>query len=308
MATLQQIRERERRPLPDGRTGRQTSAQTAQALKDKIRSRQTTPKPLSAIVNNGKNSERKPLCQRCNDFGWVPIGEWHPEYANWVAVSMARYGHVELQNVECPDCVKQRRIDYINHLQEISGLSVTHRMLTLDMIGIERRPRTKAMIDMARLFVGNPYGFVTFHGPYGNGKSTALMAIVNACVAKGISAVYITFGDLVGYARAAFSTQNDSDWDRIRRLAQVPVLCIDEMSPDQVKETDYVRMIQAQIINARYVSGEAGQTGTVVAGNFTLFNETDLPTVSDWIATRLKQGVTVWNNDPDFRPQLGERR
>jgi hypothetical protein len=84
--------------------------------------------------------------------------------------------------------------------------------------------------------------------------------------------------------------------------------CIDEMSPDQVKETDYVRMIQAQIINARYVSGEAGETGTVIAGNFTLFHEADLPTVPDWIATRLKQGVTVWNNDPDFRPQLGDRR
>lgn len=308
MATLEQIREREKRPLPAGRTGGQTSAQTAQALKDKMRNRQPTPMPLSAIVNSGKNSEKKPTCQRCNDFGWVPIGEWHPEYANHVALSMERYGHVVSSNVPCPDCVAQRKIDHLNRLQEISGLSPTHRMLTLDMIQTDKRPRTQAMISMARMFVKNPYGFVTFHGPYGNGKSTALMAIVNACVAKGISAVYITFGDLVGYARAAFTTQSDSDWGRIHRLAQVPVLCIDEMSPDQIKETDYVRMIQAQIINARYVSGEAGQTGTIVAGNFTLFGEADLPTVPDWIATRLKQGVTVWNNDPDFRPQLGERK
>jgi hypothetical protein len=120
--------------------------------------------------------------------------------------------------------------------------------------------------------------------------------------------VYIKFGDLVGYARAAFKSENESDWERINTLARVPVLCIDEMSPDQVKETDYVRMIQAQIINARYTSGEAGLTGTVIAGNFALYGEGDLPSVPEWIATRLKQGVTVWNDDKDYRPRLGERK
>lgn len=270
-------------------------------------------------MNAGNVSAEKPKCQRCNNFGYVKVGDWHPRYQFFVDELMSVYKSVaveipgfisaNLPLVECPECMEQRRIDWLNRLQEISGLSPTHRLLTLDAIEVSAKtPRTKVMVEMARAFIANPYGYLTFHGPYGNGKSTALMSIVNACVAKGIAAVYITFGDLVGYARAAFSTQNESDWDRIGRLARVPVLCIDEMSPDQVKETDYVRMIQAQIINARYVSGEAGETGTVIAGNFTLYHEADLPTVPDWIATRLKQGVTVWNNDPDFRPQLGDRR
>lgn len=306
MATLDQIREREKVRLPDGRKGMQPIAQAAQEALGI--SQPTTRKPLRDIVSSGNNSAEKPKCQRCNDFGHVPNGEWNEGYQALAEVSMRLYGHVVVQYVPCPDCIAQRRVDWLNHLQEISGLSPTHRLLTLDMIAVEKRPRTQAMVEMARAFIENPYGFVTFHGPYGNGKSTALMAIVNACVAKGVPAIYITFGDLIGYAKEAFTTENDSDWDRIRRLARVPVLCIDEMSPDQIKETEYVRMIQSQIINARYVSGEAGQTGTVVAGNFTLFREADLPTVPDWIATRLKQGVTVWNNDPDFRPQLGERR
>lgn len=164
------------------------------------------------------------------------------------------------------------------------------------------------MVDQARLFAKEPVGFMTFHGPYGNGKSTVLMAVANACIARGIPSVYIRFSDLVGYARAAFHTQNDSDWERIQRLARVAVLCIDEMSPDQIKETDYVRMIQADVINARYISGEAGETGTLVAGNFSLFRElSTLPTLPDWIASRIKQGITIWNDDPDFRPQLGVR-
>ncbi len=232
----------------------------------------------------------------------------HPLYVDWVAENMRMYGVVYPNYIDCPDCVQRRKIEYLARLQEISGLSPTHRLLTLDMIEVgEKRPRTTIMVGMARVFIANPYGFLTFYGPYGNGKSTALMSIINACVSRGLPAVYITFGDLVGYARAAFSSQGESDWNRIRRLAEVQVLCIDEMSPDQVKETDYVRMIQSQIINARYVSGEAGNTGTVIAGNFTMFDEGDLPTVPEWIATRLKQGVTVWNDDSDFRPQLGRR-
>lgn len=247
-------------------------------------------------------------CQRCDGFGHVQIDESHSRWSEWVNSSWAKAGY-DAPLVECPECIKQRRAKYLALLQEISGLTPTHRLLNLDMIQTERRPRTAKMVGMARLFLDNPYGFLTFCGPYGNAKSTTLMAVVNACVAKGIPAVYIKFADLIGYARAAFNSDGESDWERVHRLAQVQVLCIDEMSPAQVKETDYVRMIQASIIDARYTSGEAGLTGTLIAGNFSLFGEdTSLPGLPDWIATRLKQGVVVWNDDPDFRPQLGDRR
>lgn len=236
------------------------------------------------------------------------MDESHPLWSEWLNSSWALKGY-DAPLVPCPECLKQRRANYLAYLQEISGLTPTHRLLTLDMIQTERRPRTLKMIEMARAFLGNPYGFLTLCGPYGNGKSTALMAVVNACVTNGIPAVYIKFADLIGYARAAFNSDGESDWERVHRLAQVQVLCIDEMSPDQVKETDYVRMIQASIIDARYTSGEAGLTGTVIAGNFSLYGENmSLPGLPDWIATRLKQGVVVWNDDPDFRPQLGDRR
>jgi DNA replication protein DnaC len=67
-------------------------------------------------------------------------------------------------------------------MQEVSGLSDAHRLLTLDMIDVgAKHPRTAVMVKVARMFISNPFGFVSFHGPYGNGKTTALMAIVNAC-------------------------------------------------------------------------------------------------------------------------------
>lgn len=310
MATLDQIRKASQPPpviRPDGLAASQKTA--AQAMMDLSLSQQMTRKPLRDIVSDGRASDNEPKCPRCRDMSWVEIFPEHPDYAAWVESTTRLYGYATVGMVPCPECVQRRHVEYLSHLQEISGLSPTHRLLTLDMIETgPKRPRTTVMVGMARMFLLNPYGFLTFHGPYGNGKTTALMAIVNACVEKGIPAIYITFGDLIGYARAAFATQGESDWERIRRLADVQVLCIDEMSPDQVKETDYVRMIQSQVVNARYVSGEAGNSGTVIAGNFTLFDEDDLPTVPDWIATRLKQGVTVWNDDADYRPQLGERK
>lgn len=307
MATLQQIRDNQpRKKLPDGRKGKQA---ILEVLEDTFQPQPTTRKPLRDIVNSGQNSESKQKCPRCNDFGWVPIDESHSQWAEWTG-SIWQLNGYPAPLVECSECIKQRRAKYLALLQEISGLTPAHRLLTLDMIQTgERRPRTTAMVQMARAFLDNPYGFVTFCGPYGNGKSTTLMAIVNACVAQAIPAVYIKFSDLIGYARAAFKGDGESDWERVHRLAQVQVLCIDEMSPDQIKETEYVKMIQSLIIDARYTSGEAGMTGTVVAGNFSLFGEnSDLPGVPDWIATRLKQGVVVWNDDQDFRPQLGERR
>ena len=209
----------------------------------------------------------------------------------------------------CPECRNRQWQERIQKLQEISGLSKTHQLLTLNDIDLNTKtPRSKVVVEQARQFIQDPSSFMTVYGPYGNGKTTMLMSVVNECIARGVPSVYITFADMIGYARAAFSTQNESDWDRINQLASVPVLCIDEMSPDQIKETEYVRMIQSKIINARYIDSEAGVSGTIVAGNFCLFNESsNLPTLPDWISSRLKQGVMIWNDDPDFRPQLGRR-
>lgn len=180
-----------------------------------------------------------------------------------------------------------------------SGLNPRERKITFADIETVDRPGAKRMMIAAQDFIKHGWrGFLAIHGGYGNGKSTLLKALVNACLATGGEARYITMTEVMIYAREAFESQKagDSDYGRIAQLAQVPVLVIDEL--DKARVTDYAREVQTHLFDVRYRNADS--LGTVVAWNGA-FGTIDLP----WVLSRLSEYVVVENLDADMRPLIG---
>lgn len=180
----------------------------------------------------------------------------------------------------------------------MSGLKDHERTITLKGLDISNhRPGTFKMVGAALIFIQHPHGFLSIHGNYGNGKTTTLMAIVNAVIETGTEARYLTAADLLAYMRATFNAETkETDYDRLHSLAKVPVLCIDEM--DKLRDTPYSREIQQELINLRY--RDAGILGTVLAWNGGI---NDLPFPA--IVSRAQEFTVVYNTDKDLRPLLG---
>lgn len=161
---------------------------------------------------------------------------------------------------------------------------------------IDNRPGTVGMMQAAKTFIGDPRGFLTIHGSFGTGKSTALKSIVAECVKFGIEAHYTTLSEIMAYAREAFRDPNDTDYGRITRLARIQVLAIDEV--DKARLTEYAREIQTHFFDVRYRN--AGILGTVLAWNGS-FEALDMP----WVRSRLTEYPIISNNDADARPMIG---
>lgn len=195
------------------------------------------------------------------------------------------------QLIPCPTC-NQHTID------SLSGLSERERAINIANISTNGRPNTKAMKAAALEFINRPTGFLSFHGKYGNGKTTIIMAIVNALITKGINVRYLTASDLLAYMRDTFNSETkETDYDRVHELARIQVLCIDEM--DKLRDTEYSREIQQELINLRY--RDASVLGTILAWNGGR-DAISMPAV----VSRLSEFVVVENLDSDMRVSIGD--
>lgn len=217
----------------------------------------------------------------------------------------------------CPECNGQQYFHYdvpVEHpyfgrafpcpvcnqatLDSLCGLKAHERGISLDHIRTEGRHGTQKAVWAAQLFIEKPVGFFSIHGNFGNGKTTILMAIVNALIAKGIEARYITAASLLAHLRETFNEETkESDYDRLHQLARVPVLVIDEM--DKLRDTPYSRELQQELVNYRY--RDAGVLGTVLAWNGGLDG---LPFPA--IVSRACEFTVIHNTDSDMRRIIGD--
>lgn len=222
----------------------------------------------------------RPKCAKCNDIGFVSVDK--PDGSGSYLVPC--------------DC---RVSEHIAHLQTMCGLTGVELRASLNDIDYRPRSDTEIMINTAQRFINHPTGMFTMYGTCGNAKTVVEQAIVNACIARNIGAIYTTLYDLIGYVREAYQPDAiDSAWARMRRLQNVPVLCIDEF--DKVKPTEWVREFETQLIDTRYRRGIAGELGTVLAMNG------DIEDLPDHLLSRLRDGrnVIIRNMDRDMRPLM----
>lgn len=219
-----------------------------------------------------------PACDHCS-------GQKYVRYD--VPVNDLRFGRI----YPCPKCNRDGII-------LASGLNPEERKISLKTLITTGRPGAAAMVKAANQFiVGNFLGFLSIYGDLGNGKTTTMKAIVNACIERGIEARYMTMTEVMAYAREAFESQQagDTDYGRIGRLATTRVLCIDEL--DKARITEYAREVQTHLFDVRY--RRAHELGTVVAWNG------DTSTIPlPWVMSRLSEFPMIENNDRDIRPAL----
>jgi len=200
-----------------------------------------------------------------------------------------RFGRI----IPCQKC-NQRAVTINSGLQEHERNITIANLIT---IGREDAQRMKAA-TMA--FISNPFGFLSFYGSYGNGKTIALMAIVNACLDQGIEARYLTAHQLMDYLYDAFDKKvMETDRGRIERLAKIPVLVIDEF--DKARDTPYAADMQQHLIDERYRNKST--LGTVFAWNG------DFSTIP-WgaVVSRMREFPAIENRDSDMRPAIGKAK
>ena len=172
--------------------------------------------------------------------------------------------------------------------------------IRMNQIRTAGRPATATMVAVAQQFIRKPAGFLSIHGGNGNGKTTVVMAIVNEIIANGTEAQYTTASAIAANLRETFKDgSKENDYDRLREMASIPVLVIDEF--EKLRDTPYSREIQQELINQRYRHRDS--LGTVVVWN----GELDaLPWPA--VRSRITEGIVVHNSDSDLRPLLGDKK
>ena len=248
------------------------------AAKQQQINRQNIPTPTAPQPSAFANAKPSAACPKCNGQRYlrydVPLG--HPAFGRLVP---------------CPIC----NADQVTYN---SGLNPIERKIVFADIDTQGRPGATKMLAASAEFMQTKSGFLTFHGGYGNGKSTTMKALVNACLTEGIEARYITMNEVMVYAREAFDSAKagDTDYGRIATLAKIRVLVIDEC--EKARVTDYAREVQTHLFDVRYRNADT--LGTVVAWNGD-FKSLELP----WVRSRLSEFVVVENKDADMRPLIG---
>lgn len=159
------------------------------------------------------------------------------------------------------------------------------------------------MIGEVKRFAAQPYGMLTLWGSWGNGKSLALMGLVNHF--NGLqpgSACYMTFEELMNVVRKGFKDGAEFDAEaRALRLRQIKYLAIDEF--DKANLTRFGETFRSEFFDYRYRDAKNGYSHTVLAMNCDI---ADLP---GHIYDRIHYGVrsplgfrVVRNKDESARP------
>lgn len=212
------------------------------------------------------------------------------------------------------DEIRQRELA---RLSQVSGLLPEELALRLDDVAVDPRDEaaaktlpveelierqdTAAMLELARRFVEQPWGFLTLHGAYGNAKTMILQAVVNEFrERRGLTGAYVKLRDLLNYVRAGYAPDAQEDARaRYERLKAVPVLAIDEL--DAAKMTDFAYEFRAAFLDDRYRLAVARRAHTLFAMNG------DPAGLPGDLYDRMRDGrfVIFRNRDASMRPVMG---
>ena len=231
--------------------------------------------------------------------------------------------------VRCSNEVHQER--YVLRLAQLSGLDKSDLTIRLDQFRevhysevdkgkrdrdgspITRQVSNRAMLESARAFVRDPYGFIYLWGGPGNAKTDVLIAIVNEINARAgsVTAVYIKFSKLVEYMREAYieNERRKSNPDapasysqRFNEVKAVKVLCIDEFDFDgeKLRETAFAKEFRFDFLDDRYHQATREATATVFASN------SPAESLPEAIYDRIRDGrfQIIHNTAPSSRPTM----
>ena len=168
----------------------------------------------------------------------------------------------------------------------------------------DRGESSRKMLEIGKDFIDNPVGFISVFGgkkpdgtgsANGNGKTTWSQALVNECLVKGVSALYVTASDLMEYINGGIES-NDID-KRMGIISRADVLVIDELT--QVRWSEWVEDKLTSVIDRRYKA--ASSRGTIL-----IMDESPKDKLHRRIVSRMREGIVIKNSDADMRPSFGQ--
>lgn len=192
-------------------------------------------------------------------------------------------------------------------LQDICHLTEREKLYRLDSIVTKNRSGTTVMVNACREMLAGQASMLTVWGTSGNGKSVALIAMVNEFLDRGIPAMYVPSYDLLNWLQDAFHANGDvkseSMYARLERVKSICMLAVDEFQG--IKVTDWRLEQLRNIVDRRWRDGVDGRSFSIFAMN------EDPASLEARIWSRLRDGSNalsgkpvIENNDVDMRPLL----
>lgn len=214
------------------------------------------------VICHNARVQEKPYpheCHFCHDAGWLRRDD--------LKVGEKGFGKL----VEC-ECQHARRIVATREsLSDISSMIPSEQFVRLVDLVLEGNPGTTEMYRALQDILDLQLNFLTVWGGTGNGKTRGMQALVNESIDAGNEAIYITAYDLIGHIREAFNEtpgeiRSASAYERIHRMEDVQVLCIDELDK-LFPLTPWEHRQFTELIDVRYRNAVEGGQATVLAMN-----------------------------------------
>ena len=139
--------------------------------------------------------------------------------------------------IPCRCSIGGLKKEKLSQLQQFSNLGALSR-LTFDNLTPTGRyddPSLKQNFtrayEAAKVFAGEPKGWIVLVGPNGCGKTHLACAIANYRLSLGKPAFYIGAADLLDHLRSAFSPSSEIAYDELfERVKNTPLLILDDLN------------------------------------------------------------------------------
>lgn len=189
------------------------------------------------------NPERKD-CALCHGVGfrYPELPEEHPDYG---------------RAVPCTCTLAELDEQRLSRLQRYSNLGP---LLDLTFENLSPRGQSGLQADQSQFsrafenataYAANPQGWFVLIGSSGSGKTHMAAAIANACLARGVAALFVVVPDLLDHLRAAFNPQSgDSYSDLFDQVRNAPLLVLDDLGSQS--STAWAQEKLFQLMNHRY--------------------------------------------------------
>lgn len=241
----------------------------------------TQPTSQNASQHRSHATLRRLECQ-CEGAGAMLMPEAAARAARLIPLDV--YGDRWLVPCECTDG-RKRAEKWRNLPREADGVTLDSGRLL---------PSQTAAAAAIRMFIADPYGWLTLHGGYGVGKTRMIYAALNHLAENGVYGRYVMMPDLLNELRDAISRKDDYS-EKLRRFAQAPLLAIDEL--DKLRDGDFVNDVLYAIFLARYAQRDT--LATIIG-----YNADGVDRIPPFIRSRMSDSrfVLIDLGGRDLRP------
>jgi DNA replication protein DnaC len=259
----------------------------------------------------------KKRCQNCGGLNTVMVFEMPPgtkpyqsphptKKSKWLDIPGHEGWYVgAIREYPCPIC-SGNQAELRTRLFENSGRE-SDRSVTLGTFSTtgNKVGKLAARSEIGRLLGmgASANGFTTLWGGVGTGKSHLLISAINGFLGMNIRGIYAVMPEWIAHLKSLY---DEPDGFRLtnsetQRLMDIPVLAIDELDPDKLNFTPWVKELVFRLIDHRYRNMR--QVLTILGTNV---QPKDYPEELGYLGSRMTEGMIVHVPAPDMRPVVGK--